>query len=111
MIKEHLIKICRGEINSVIPLKLAFHLLTFSICKNGVWFWRDGDEIMYIWPWRREGDRFKFISLQFSGDGSFGDAKFKSLKDIDKAWGDYFESERRYAKKYKNCGDFPCDFD
>jgi hypothetical protein len=69
---------------------LASHILAFSINKRGIWFFYKGDEVMYIYPWKRGVDKeWKFISLQFSGNGDFGDVKFKSLKDMDKAWDDY----------------------
>jgi hypothetical protein len=51
--------------------------------KVGIWFYYRGDEIGWIFPWKRKDKDLKWASLTFSGNGQFGDVCFKSLKDID----------------------------
>lgn len=59
------------------------------ITKLGIEFTHNGDDIIWLWPWKRTDDR-KYISLGFTGTGQFGDAKFKTLEEIDAQWEDYF---------------------
>lgn len=54
----------------------------------GFRFWWRGDDIWWTWPWKRKGLP-KYISLGFSGTGEFGDARFHTLKEIDKMWYDF----------------------
>ena len=60
-----------------------------SVDKFGVEFFYKGDSVIYLWYWRRKDKRLKFISINFSGTGEFGDSLFASLKDLDEAWKDY----------------------
>jgi hypothetical protein len=62
----------------------------WSLDKLGVIFDYKGDEVWWIYPWNHVGKKERFISLGFTGTGAFGDAVFKSLKDIDKEWESYF---------------------
>jgi hypothetical protein len=60
----------------------------------GVEFPWNGDTVIWLWWWRRNGLP-KYISVGFSGNGDFGDARFRTLAEIDKAWeklGDYQNS-------------------
>jgi len=63
MLRQYCIKIMRGEKKSRLPL----------------WFWGN---LLCV----------KFISLEFSGTGEFGDAAFYSLKEIDTTWDQYFDA-------------------
>ena len=56
-----------------------------AIDHSGITFPYQGDEIIWIWPWKRMGGE-KYISVLFSGTGQFGDCKFTSLQDIKEAW-------------------------
>jgi hypothetical protein len=62
----------------------------------GLTFAYKGDEIIWLWPWKR-GDKphLPWVSLSFTGNGDFGDARFPSLKAIDKAWHEYAEACRQ----------------
>ena len=79
-------------------------MLPLAIDKFGPEFWYHGDTVW--WSWKRK----KWISSGFSGDGSFGDACFDTLKDLDKEWNNYFEAEKlaweretqEYEYKLKN---------
>jgi hypothetical protein len=71
------------------------------IDKTGLWFYYRGDEVGWIYPWKRKDKKYKWISLNFSGNGEFGDACFKSLKEIDKEWDKYNETIKKNAKKYR----------
>jgi hypothetical protein len=65
-------------------MKLCKH----PFCKHGVWFHYKGDEVLWLFPWRRVGKE-KFVSLLFSGTGEFGDARFNSLRELDLAWDEF----------------------
>jgi len=66
-----------------------------SIDDSGIWFPYKGDEVLWVWPWKRknrpEDDRGKapFISLNFSGTGEWGDARYWTLEELDKHWQEY----------------------
>ena len=66
-----------------------------NINSLGIMFWHNGDEVIWTWPWKRN-KKPKFISLLFSGNGDFGDARFNSLKEIDEFWKEY---ERAVTEK------------
>lgn len=66
-----------------------FGWLFTSWDKHGIWFTHKGDEVMWTWPWRR-GGLAPFISMSMSGTGEFGDARFRSLGELDDAWNGYF---------------------
>jgi hypothetical protein len=51
----------------------------------GVEFPWNGDIVIWLWWWRRDGLP-KYISVGFSGNGDFGDARFHTLAEIDAAW-------------------------
>jgi hypothetical protein len=62
-----------------------------SFDRLGVEFPWKGDTVIWLWWWKRNGLP-KYISGGFSGNGDFGDARFRTLAEIDKAWdslGDY----------------------
>jgi hypothetical protein len=90
MFKERAIQIMRGEIKSRLPYWFWGNYLCLKIVKHGIWFWRKGDEVMYLYPWARKNHSGrKFISLLFSGNGDLGDAAYFSLKELDKQWEEY----------------------
>lgn len=71
--------------------RLVRLLRRVSFDRIGVEFPRNGDTVIWLWWWRRNGLP-KYISVGFSGNGDFGDARFHTLAEIDKAWdslGDY----------------------
>ena len=78
----------------VFPLSL----LLCSIEKCGIIFYYYGDEITWLWPWRRK-DNNKYISVLFSGTGEFGDAKFISLKEIFEEWKKYEKLMKEYTSE------------
>ena len=54
------------------------------IDKVGVWFFRDGDEVGYLWPWKREKPELKWCSTSFG-------CSFATLNEIDNLWKSYEE--------------------
>ncbi len=56
-----------------------------SFDRLGVEFPWKGDTVIWLWWWRRNGLP-KYISVGFSGNGDFGDARFHTLAEIDAAW-------------------------
>ncbi len=60
-----------------------------SASRTGVEFHHKGDQIIYVWPWKRVNKEHKFISLCFTGNGEFGDVSFKSLAEIDRQWDEF----------------------
>lgn len=79
------------------PVKWLF----VSVDSLGIEFFYKGDTVIWLWPWRRKDKRLKFVSVNFSGTGEFGDALFRSLKDLDEAWLDY----------EKSCAELPDNID
>lgn len=62
-----------------------------SVDRFGITFFYKGDDVLWTWPWRGEvSRRLPFISIGFSGTGEFGDARFKSLAELDAAWAVFF---------------------
>lgn len=62
------------------------------LSRLGLEFPHRGDSVIWLWPWQRAG-KGKFISLGFTGNGEWGDARFGSLAELDRAWEDYFAAE------------------
>lgn len=60
--------------------------MKYKLDKFGLEFPYKGDTIIWLWPWRRKNKKNKFISILASGNGEFGDATFKSLREIDEFW-------------------------
>ena len=52
-----------------------------AVRKDGIDFSYYGDDVEYIWPWKRTKKENKWISFGF-------DCSFISLKDIKKYWDD-----------------------
>lgn len=50
----------------------------------GIGFYYKGDEVTWLWPWKRTG-KLRWLSTNF-------EAEFSSLKEIDLAWEDYFRA-------------------
>ncbi len=79
----------------------GWHLLPFGFLisyadRYGIWFPWKGDEVCWTWPWKRKGMP-KYISLMFSGNGEFGDARFPTLASLDKAWNEFAEARKPHA--------------
>jgi hypothetical protein len=96
-IKRHAINVIRGVDKSIFPKSFWHQYLVFKLDGSGIWFGREWDEILYVWPWKRNG-KGKFVSLLASGTGEFGDASFSSLKELDQFW----ESLETTTNKTKN---------
>jgi hypothetical protein len=84
-------------------MRLLFILEHTSVTRLGVEFPHNGDAVIWLWPWQRDG-KPKFISLGFTGTGEWGDARYNTLAESDRAWAGYFDAE---AQKYRNppCGE------
>jgi hypothetical protein len=54
-----------------------------GVSKFGIDFKWNGDEVVWIFPWRRRIKKLKFLSVGFG-------VCYESLKDIDQEWEDYF---------------------
>ena len=59
----------------------------FSFCKDGLCFNHKGDEIIWMFPWRRQIQKNKFLSIGFCG-------VFDTIKEIDDEWEKYWASMR-----------------
>ena len=68
---------------ALIHLEISLFKTYWYFDRIGFWFFYHGDEVGWIYPWRRKNKEGKWISLFFSGSGQFGDAVYKSLRDID----------------------------
>jgi hypothetical protein len=55
---------------------------SIKITKYGINFVYHGDDVEYLFPWKRLVFNNRFISFGFDG-------VFSSLKEIDNAWADY----------------------
>jgi hypothetical protein len=100
-LRVYCISVIRGEKEAkILPVCFWANILVLQFGKSGIWFWRQGDEILWLYPWaRKKYQGKKYISMLFSGDGSFGDAAFYSLKEIDKTWGEYVDACKVIADK------------
>ena len=84
-----------------------FVVLFTSVDKHGIWFPYKGDEVLWTWPWRRrerEGDnrgKAPFISVGMSGNGEWGDARYWTLKELDKDWDEYFAACEKVNSRSK----------
>ncbi len=87
----------RARIYRFILFKLKFCYSPFCFLfsefdKLGVTFPWKSDTVIWLWPWHRKERKERFISIEFSGTGEWGDAVFNSLAEIDKNWKEYFET-------------------
>lgn len=82
-----------------------FAALFITIDRGGIWFPYKGDEVLWTWPWsrrERKGDnrgKAPFISIGFSGNGEFGDARFWTLKELDQSWEEYENACREISDR------------
>ena len=100
---------------------LGIKLLPLSIQEYGVWFFYKEDEVCYKYSWKRKNKNDKWISLEFSGTGEFGDMIYPTLKSMDKAWKEYFDdciiiSEKedglyKYREKNDLCNEVFCNIE
>jgi len=59
----------------------------------GIVFRYNGDEVIWLWWWKREKSRmWKFFSIGFG-------CSFRSLKQIDDLWDEYFKDMRQSDDK------------
>jgi len=78
-----LIRFIRARLNGFFGYK---YNLFFD--RLGIEFPYYGDSVLWLYPWTRKGGA-KYVSIQFSGTGDFGDARFHTLKEIKAAWDNY----------------------
>lgn len=71
--------------------------MKISVDRLGIQFGYHGDDVIWTWPWKRDG-RGAYISLGFTGTGEWGDARYRTLKEIDDEWDNYFEACSRDYK-------------
>lgn len=68
-------------------------LLLATINRHGITFPHNGDEVWWLWPWKRGKLPDKpFISVGFTGTGEWGDSRWATLKEMDAEWDAYFKA-------------------
>ena len=77
----------------LMDLEISLFKTFWYFDRAGFWFLYHGDEVCWIYPWRRTNKDEKWISLFFSGSGQFGDAVYKTLKDIDDEYDAFCEAQ------------------
>ena len=60
-----------------------FRRFGWSYDPYGIVFRYNGDEVIWLWWWKRENKLWKFYSIGFC-------CSFRSLKQIDDLWEQYF---------------------
>lgn len=70
---------------------MNFKYLKNAISRYGIWFYYKGEEVLWVFPWRR-ADGYRFVSLEFQ-------AGFHRLADIDRCWLDYFKASSKDKSK------------
>lgn len=58
---------------------------SYYVTAAGVEFDHDGDNVLWIWPWKRSAWRRRYMSFGF-------DAVFESLEEVDREWEGYFQA-------------------
>lgn len=58
------------------------------VSRSGVGFYHDGDEVIWLWPWRRTDWRRPWLSVSF-------ECTFQTLRELDNLWSDYFDALRK----------------
>lgn len=66
--------------------KLTGHYV--YVCQSGIGFGHDGDEVIWLYPWRRSARQRAFLSISFEGT-------FATLRELDNLWEDYFAAGAR----------------
>lgn len=84
---------------NIFGIFLRIKLLPLSIDKRGIWLYYKGDEIYYKYYWKRKNKNDKWISLNFSGTGEWGDAIFSTLESMNEAWNEHFDDCARISEK------------
>ena len=69
-------------------IKIKIKLIINSL---GVWFNYKGDDIGWIWWWKRKGNYKKIYSISFA-------AGYKNLRELNKEWEDYEKALRGEIK-------------
>ena len=62
----------------------------------GLSFWYKGDDITYVWPWRRTQYRKRWLNFTIGGT-------YNTLKQIDEFWNEY--NEHNQLCRPSGCGD------
>ena len=66
MLKKYARQIMRGQKKSRFPMWFWGNLLCVNFVKDGIWFWRKGDELMYVYPWvKPNGGKFILSLIPF----------------------------------------------
>lgn len=66
-----------------------FHrIFHFSFDFLGFVFDYKGDEVTWLWPWKRTDKKKKWLSIGFECD-------FNNLQELDDAWNDYAEAMKQ----------------
>lgn len=60
----------------------------WSLDKIGICFDYKGDEVFWVFPWKRAVKHMKWLSISF-------ECNFESLKELDKNWKNYFEAMKQ----------------
>lgn len=61
--------------------------LLISLTRSGIEWNHKGDDVIWLWPWRRGKIKGKpFVSTIWSGTAEWGDARYVSLAAMDKEW-------------------------
>jgi hypothetical protein len=79
--------------------RAKFHrFFHFDINDAGIWFDYKGDEVCWMFPWKRNHKNKKYLSVLF-------ECEYSSLKEMDDAWEDYSKAEQEaWEKEYPvNC--------
>ena len=83
-------RILRYNVRTKLYRKFPFlyERLFLLIDRNGIWWYHKGDEVLWIYPWRRRG--YKYVSLMCEGC-------FQSIDELDKFWDEYFKEMKKGA--------------
>lgn len=91
---------------NIFGIFLRIPILPMGIDKDSLSLYYKGDDIFWIWPWRRwyfikqYNNHKKFMSLTSLGS-------FDTLKEIDDFWKEYYEAcYKSYLKDFKNNPEF-----
>ena len=94
-----------------------FLLFFITIDRGGIWFPYKGDEVLWTWPWtrrERKGDNRRkapFISVGMSGNGEWGDARYWTLKELNRDWDEYFTACEKASKRVDEEPEWPKEYE
>ena len=82
MVKEPLVMMWRRR------LWLATGIRIPVLDRFGLWFHWHGDEVGYLWPWKRYRKGYRWYANSF-------ESTFRTLEEIDRCWEGYIEACNR----------------